>query len=154
MTVRRAPSSLKDAIARAAGPLGGVTNASLAIGANRFMLAHAANPNKPDMVRFDDAIELSRLCKEASGETPLLDYFAAELDGVPVPDVDWHAHMASLAREGGDAVASIAHALSDGQISDRNLEDMLAETRELGAAARRLERRLVSEIKAREGKNG
>lgn len=154
MTVRRAPSSLKDALARTAAPLGGVTNASLAIGAHRFMLAHAANPNKPDMVRFDDAIELSRLCKEASGATPLLDYFEAELDSVPGADIDWHAHMACLAHEGGEAVAAIATALSDGQISDRNLQDMLAETRGLESAARRLRIRLTAEIKAREAKNG
>lgn len=152
MTVARAPHSLKDAIARTAAPLGGVSNASLAIGASRFMLAHAANPNKPDMVRFDHAIELSRLCKEASGETPLLDYFIAELDATPAPDTDWHQHMATLARESGDAVAAIAHALSDGKISDRNLEDMLVEARELGAAARRLERKLSAEIKAREAR--
>lgn len=151
MTVRRAAHTLKGAIMRAAQPLGGVTNASLAIGSNRYMLAHCANPNRPEMLRLDDAIELDRLCLDAGGGTPIADFFRAALEAEEAPAVSWYTHMAAMAREGGEMVEEFANALADGKMSDRNVDDMLTAAHELGAALSNVIRQLKSEAEKRSG---
>lgn len=150
MTVRRGAHTLKGAIVRAAAPLGGVSNASLQLGSHQFMLSKVTNPNMPDMLRLDHAIELDTLCREAGGGTPIHDFYAFALASAEGPEVSWYEHMATMAREGGETIEAIATALSDGQISDRNLEDMLAEAFGLQAGLSNLIGQLMREARRRE----
>ena len=151
MTVRRPPHTLKAAIARAAAPLGGVSSASLQIGGHEALLSHVSNPNRPDMLRLDHAIELDRLCKQAGGGTPILDFYQFAAGECPVPDDGYHRHMADLARESGDAIAAMAQALADGEIPDRNVDDMLREMAELQAKVGAIVGQLIQESRKRRG---
>ncbi len=143
MTARRHPTSLEAAIARAAKPLGGVSNASLALGKSRYLVPHAANPNKPDMLRLDDAIMLDQLCMDAGGGTPILAYFRAALAPEDGPRASFHAHLAALVRESSEVAAALAEGLEDNELNRIERRSLLSDAErlrvELGA--------LISDLK-------
>jgi hypothetical protein len=117
MTTRKAPNSLKAAIERAAKPLGGLSNASLAIGRDRYTIPHAANPNRSEMLRLDDAIKLDQACFDAGGGTPILDHYEGAIEHFEGPRLSWFDHAANTVRESADLAAEIMDALKDGKIS-------------------------------------
>jgi len=133
MTSPKAPLSLESAITRAAKPLGGVTNASLALGRDRYTVAHAANPNKPDMLRLDDAIALDQLCFDASGQTPILAYYQAALAPEDGPRASVLAHLGAVTRQSGDLVGTLADALADNDLTDGERAEALGAVEALRA---------------------
>ena len=117
MTSPKLPGTPEAAIARAAKPLGGVTNAGLALGKDRYTVAHAANPNKPEMLRWDDAIALDQLCYDACGEAPLLAYHQASLAPEDGPQASALAYLSSVARASGALMSNLAEAAADGRLT-------------------------------------
>lgn len=138
MTTAKTPASLESAILRAASALGGVTNASLALGRNRYVVPAAANPNKPDMLRLDDAITLDQLCMDAGGGAPILAYYRAALAPEDGPRATYHSHLAALVRESGGVVSDLAEALSDNQLSRAERAGVLSHAESLRTALARL----------------
>ena len=117
MTTPKCPTSLESAIAMACGPLGGFGNAALAFGYPESRFSHAANPNKPDGIRFDDALRLDRACAEAGGGTPIFAYYQRQIEGQCGPDLDPHEHLARVSEAAAPLQAGLARALADGRIS-------------------------------------
>ncbi len=125
MTTPKPPLSLESAIGLACKPLGGVTNASLHLGKDRYTVAHAANPNRSETLRVDDAMQLDQLCLDAGGGTPIFDYFRAFLAPEDGPRVSMFAHTAAMVRESSVLTGRLVGALEDGDISPTERRDLL-----------------------------
>ncbi|MDJ0921074.1 MAG: hypothetical protein QNI84_08090 [Henriciella sp.] len=127
MTVKRAPNSLEDAIARACAPLGGVTNAALLIGkSNRYVLADAANPNKPDGIRLDDAIKLDIACMDQGGGTPLRDFYDSRLEVGEAPRAALLSHLSGLTEAFGGTLSEVTKSAEDGALTPAERDKCLA----------------------------
>lgn len=144
MTTPKPPLSIESAIALASAPLGGVTNASLALGRDRYTVAHASNTGKPDMLRLDDAIKLDMLCMDAGGGTPILEHFKAALAPEDGPRTSYHSHMASIVRDSADVIEVMARSLSDNELSPSEKDSLKRELESLRVALGRLESDLES----------
>lgn len=125
MTTRKAPRTIKSAIEWASKPLGGVSNASLAIGRDRTTVPHAANPNRTEMLRLDDAIKLDQACYDAGGGTPILDHFKLAIEPAEGPRLSWFDHAANTVRESAELTGELVDALKDGQISPAEKREIL-----------------------------
>lgn len=131
MTTRKKPLSIESAIEAAALPLGGLTKASLAIGRERHVIPHAANPNKPDMVRLDDAVKLDQACYDAGGGTPILAYFQLAIEHTEGPRISYFDHAANTVRESAELTSEIMDALKDGKVSKSERRRILCEVQDL-----------------------
>ncbi|MEO1019336.1 MAG: hypothetical protein AAFY56_16835 [Pseudomonadota bacterium] len=133
MTTTKIPLSIESAIELAAKPLGGVTNASVALGWDRFRLAHMANPNKKDRISFFDAMRLDQMCMDAGGGTPLMRHFQAFLAPEDGPRVSFFAHTQATVRESGSLIGQLVSALQDGTITRPEKRALLAVVQEFEA---------------------
>lgn len=133
MTTYKPPLSLHAAITLAASPLGGATNAALSLGWPREKVAHAGNPNRPEMLRLDDAMKLDQMCMDAGGGTPILDHYRAFLAPEDGPKVSFFAHTAAMIRESGSLTGKLVSALEDGRITADERKALAAIVQEFSA---------------------
>ena len=131
VTTPKKPLSIESAIEAAALPLGGLGKASLAIGRERHVIPHAANPNKPDMLRLDDAIKLDQACYDAGGGTPILAHFKLAIEHAEGPKISYYDHAANTVRESAELTSEIMDALKDGKISKKESRRILREVQDL-----------------------
>lgn len=144
MTVRHKPGTVGNAIARAVAPLGGYSNAGLALGLNASALSHFASAVKPDRISLEVAIALDAECKAAGGGAPILDYYASQLGGVIGPGATPFEHLAEFSARCADVQSVFAEALRDGQIDKGEREALLTTLADAEARIRKIKADLKS----------
>ncbi len=131
VTTAKTPLSLESAITAAARPLGGVSNASLAIGRDRYTVPHAANENRSEMIRLDDAIKLDQACYDAGGGTPILAYFQRAIEHADGPKISFFDHASNMVHASAELTGEIMDALKDGEVSKKERRRIRREIQDL-----------------------
>lgn len=147
MTVARQPGSLGEAIMRACEPLGGPSNAGLALGVGEHQLAHYSNPNRRDRLPLDLAVRLDRECAAAGGGTPITDWLVASTRGVSAPTSTPMQHIARVMDAQAGLQGAFAEAMLDGRLSGKERKALVKFADQLRQQAGQLRAALLKPLK-------